>query len=242
MRGISVIHMTMKRFVKCLRNTSYLLPIGLVLFLQIASGQEPTPNLLLARTLPIDVRADNRRYVQVAYELLLDARVAGGVVDGSEDATAGDLVIPEGMPLGDALTSLLGGQRQIVWLETGGVVNVLPQRGIPALLKTNVSFFEWKSDESPYAVVSKLDAVPEVVRSRSLAGYDQAPHMVPGLQKAPRIGVTPAFPETPQVFVRRNVMLYNLLNEIVKSYPTPALWMYSETRNGAGHAVSLFAN
>jgi hypothetical protein len=41
------------------------------------------------------------------------------------------------------------------------------------------------------------------------------------------------------VFVRRNITLFALLNEIVKSYPRSAIWHYNEVPKGQVRAVTI---
>jgi len=187
------------------------------------------------------LRAENQSPVFAAHDVLLWAKLPGGIVDVGENEPVKEIVVPEGITVGEALTRVLAWQNKYFWKENDGVVNILPQKGVPTLLETNVPFYEWRSDEIPYSVVERLGQLPEFVRRRSQLGYVDGPHHGVGLQKPPRVGGPPEPPVAPQIFVRRNIALFDLLNEIVKSYPHPAIWRYSEMAQGQARGVTLSA-
>jgi len=216
-------------------------PLGvLFLVLGMASGQAP-PADFLSRTVPRDLSVAEQSPVYAAHDVLLWAKLAGGVVYLGGDGQAADVFIPEGTIVSDALNRVLGGQNKYIWREIDGVLDILPQKDQPPLLSANIPFFEWRSSESPGGVVGRLQQLPEVLRRMSQLGYVDGLHYGGGLQKQPRVGAPPPPTEDPQVFVRRNIALLDLLNEIVKSYSRAAIWWYNEVAQGQVRAVTISA-
>jgi hypothetical protein len=196
---------------------------------------------LAGRLMPSAVKAANESPVYAAHTLLVCARAAGGIVWTEDAGLIADIQVPEGIPLGDALTRVLAWQDKYFWRETDGVVNILPRKSLPPLLETNIPYYTWRSDETPSLVVGRLQQLPEVLRRVSEMGYVDGLHNGPGLRKPPRVGAPPETAVS-QVFVRRNLTLLALLNEIARSFPSPAIWSYHEYPQGRARALTIDAH
>ncbi len=227
--------------IKRSRHALHSLPAALFVGLGIAAGQAP-PADILNRTLPDGPASADQSPVYAAHAILVRARVSGGVVYLGDDGPAAATLLPEGAIVSDALTRVLAGQTKYFWREIDGVIDISPVKGIPPLLATRVRFFEWRSSESPYNAVSRLSRLPEVVGAMSQLGYVDGLHNGPGPQKPPRVFGPPEPPEPQQVFVRRDITLLDLLNEIVKSYPASATWWYTESPRGGARSVDISAH
>jgi hypothetical protein len=212
--------------------------LALSLVLNVAFGQAPSASAVNSAVVRGEIRASDQSPLQVASEILSFSGLAGGVVWLGDDEPVTAVIVPEGVNTGLALTNVLASQDKYVWRENDGVVNLLPRKGTPSLLLTKIPLFEWNSNELAGVVVGRLERLPEVVRGMSQLGYHEGLHHG-GLSKPPRVGAPPATAETPQVFVRRNITLIELLNDIAKSYPKPAIWWYEEQRPAPGEAIAV---
>jgi len=222
-------------------STLRFVPAVLFLALGMASAQAPSPESVMNRRVPRALDAGDQSQLYAAHGVLLEAGLSGGVVDLGDVGPTADAAVPEGTTVSEALTQVLGGRTKYYWREIGGGVDILPQKGIPPLLVTNIPFYEWRSDESPYSAVERLQQLPEVTRRMSQLGYVDGLHHGPGLQKAPRVAASPEPLQPPRTYVRRNMALLDLLNEIVKSYPPPAIWSYQEVVQDQVRAVTISA-
>lgn len=225
---------------KNLKGPLCCLPAALLLVVGTASGQV-RPAGVLDRPMPEALRAASQSPVYAAHDVLLTARVAGGIMYLGDDGPARDVVIPGGVTVGEALTRMLSPQDRYIWRVTDGVIDVVPRAGTPPLLDTIIPYYEWRSNEIPFFSVGRLAQLPEVVRRMSELGLVDGLHVVVMSFKAPRVYGPTEPPEIPQVFVRRNITLLKLLNEIVKSYPPPAIWWYRELPQGKARGVTIEA-
>lgn len=91
-------------------------------------------------------------------------------------------------------------------------------------------------------MVVRLQGLPEVRSGISRLGYIEGALHGPGLQKAPRLGGPPQQKIPPQLFVRRNLKLFDLLNEIARSFPDPVDWYYEEYPQDGKRAVTFSAH
>jgi|CZKS01.1.fsa_nt_gi hypothetical protein len=157
------------------------------LTLGMALGQV-RPAAVVDQPLAQALRAENQLPVFAARDVLFWAKLPGGIVYVGEDRPVKEIMVPEGITVGEALTRVLAWQNKYFWRVTDGVVNILPEKGMPTLLETNIPFYEWRSNESPGSAVGRLQQLPEVVRHMSQLGYVDGLHLIDEMSKPPRVG------------------------------------------------------
>lgn len=69
---------------------------------------------------------------------------------------------PRNSPLSQVLNTLVAGDPRYRWEVEGGVVNLLPANGEPALLQTRINKFSAKEVSSASVALDRLLALPEV--------------------------------------------------------------------------------
>jgi hypothetical protein len=233
-----------ENLVKNLKNTLRSLPIAVFVVLGTPAWEQTPIATGLERIMSQSLRTENNSAIYFAGEVMLRARVGGGVVDLGDNEPVTEILLPEGLTVSQALTHVLSFQDRYFWREVNGLVNILPQNGIPPLLDTKIALFKWRSNATAWGVVEALGQSPEFVGRRSQLGYVDGLHYGPGLQAAPPVYSTkgPAPVEAPKVFERRDIALIDLLNQIAMTYSPPAIWRYSEYSQGRARAVTISAH
>jgi hypothetical protein len=84
-----------------------------------------------------------------------------------------------------------------------------------------------------------VEQLPELVQRMAQLGYVDVLHSIVELSEPPRARGPAQPPEALQIFVRRNIALFDLLNDIVKCYSPPAIWHYNALPKGQVRAVTI---
>lgn len=136
--------------------------------------------------------------------------VPGGIVKiGScEEETLKQPVKTQGVLLREVLNTIVAADPRYYWQHEDGVVNLLPTKGEPVLLKTPITQFRVKDAVSAELVVDKLLALSEVQKKM------QELHLSHGL----KLLVIPSSPKLSTFSVHcKNVTLREALNEIARA-------------------------
>lgn len=219
------------------RRRTVLSSAALAIFLASALAQG-VPEFSLSRLLPRELRVENQTAVNAAQAILSIARVRGGVVSLEDESPVPQVTVAAGLTVDEALTRVLGGRSKYLWREVDGVLNIVPQREMP-LLETIVHEYEWRTSDLVSTSVRSVLRSPLIAARMSELGYVEGLYSITGLTKAPRVGAPPV---DARVFVRRNIPLIDLLNEIVRSYSDPAIWHYDESLRGQTRVITLTAH
>lgn len=161
--------------------------------------------------------------------VLLDAGVPGGValVRGCSDQPD-PTVHPQGTTLRDVLDSIIVGDSRYVWTVKGGVPNLEPSSGVPALLSTRLRNYDSQDFADATSAITFLTSSPEVTRAASKIGLQQ--NVIVGALAG--VGPGPVQPKRPLGIRLRNVTLLDALNAIVRA-SKHGVWSYRETHCGS---------
>ena len=163
-----------------------------------------------------------------AFESALSlAQVPGGIVlmKGCKSVPS-TVVIVHGTTLGSVLKSIERADPSYHWIVEDGVVNLLPRRGVPQLLRVKVKTFEVNNAANPSDAANMLFALPEFREGAVHLSLTQG-----GVQSFLSSGGEQ--PGAPQGENRRfdlhleNLTVLSALNAIVRANKG-GIWIYNE--------------
>jgi hypothetical protein len=162
-------------------------------------------------------------------EILRAAEVPGGIafVQGCEEERPRDFP-PLGRTLREGLTTLTRVAPGYTWQTEDGVVNMAPNDGFPALLRTSLREFDSKDADNPTGVDSLLIALPEMQQAASVLNFQEAPNEVQlGFSMASKGGTPPPPRGAPLAIHCRACSSYQVLNAVVRATGS-GMWIYEE--------------
>lgn len=167
--------------------------------------------------------------------VLRSAKLPGGITTsfGCESKSARALSLPPGLPLNDALDSVVSLEGTHYWAFQQGVVNLLPTKGVPDVLSTTTGHFEWNTGTRVLPTLHQLFASPSVRGRLKELGLTSALESIILPQKAPQVvDGRPVVAVNGEHRVVENATLVSILNAIVASHGV-GMWSYEERRCGS---------
>jgi hypothetical protein len=179
---------------------------------------------------PASVRLPELKSKETSAERFLTivttAGASGGmaaVYDGCSYGPRRNVSIKEGTTLSQALDQLAL-ESNSKWEMNEGVVNIIPDSSIPALLQTPIANFEWNRSKSIKEAVGQLLSLPEVTQRARELGLKAEP----GGASLTGICINDCPKEpSPIIEVEKDTTLLAILNHIVGSHEK-AIWGYFE--------------
>jgi hypothetical protein len=200
----------------------------LLLIVTLSFGQQISDHI---NTLdPASVRLPELKSKQTSAEsfstIIITAGVSGGmaaVYDGCSYGHRRNVSIKEGTTLSQALDQLAL-ELNSKWKIDEGVVNMLPNSFVPALLQTPIHSFQWNRSKPIKEAVGQLLGLPEITQRARKLGLKEEP----GGASSTGICISdcPKEPD-PIIEVEKDTTLLAILNHIVGSHEK-AIWGYFE--------------
>lgn len=186
---------------------------------QTAQTERPSVDERLERPLP----GNELEYFNTtsAFRIAMGSvRMPGGAarILGCEGDDFKQLWSPWNKTLRQALDSLVEADPRYSWQVVGGVINLLPADGEPALLKTRISQFSVRDLTSSLDALGQLQTLPEVKK-----GMEDL-HLKPGIAL---ISYWPSPNPKPFSVECKNVTLREALNAIARAQGRD-IWDYVE--------------
>ena len=176
---------------------------------------------------PVDDLSSSPLSVNLAIQTaILGAGTPGGAVimQGCEQPSDSSVRPRPGSTLRELLEDIVTADPDYRWEVNAGVVNLLPIKGVPDLLRLEIGEFDSGDVRDVTTAKTFLFALPEVRKREAELDFDQAvlgsgPYGVP----------PPGTPPPPKLDVRlHNVTLLEALNALVRAHKQ-GLWIYYET-------------
>jgi hypothetical protein len=139
-----------------------------------------------------------------------------------------------GANLRQVLDSITSGDPRYEWRMTGGVINLEPLQGSPALLEIHLKTYDSRGLTDAISAVTFLSSSPEVVRAAAKLGLIHNA-LGPGLGGIPQ---GPPPPKKPLGIRLQNVTLLDALNTIAR-VNKHGVWTYRETHCGSVHQFNV---
>jgi hypothetical protein len=184
-------------------------------------SEAPGANDLLAR--PAAIPTGPALTAVSAFQSLMASTgtPAGEALEEGCTVQEGRTVRPKGRTLAEILDSFAGTGSPYRWEVSGGVVDLLPSKGLPDLLTARIHEFKWQAAEVASAPVF-LFALPEVQQAAAKLRLTQG---VSG--SAPGAIAPSSAPEKKFELHLQDVTLVDALNAIVRTNKH-GLWTYHE--------------
>ena len=144
------------------------------------------------------------------------------------------IVHPHGTTLREVLDSITAGDSRYVWKMKGAVPNLEPSRGVPALLRIHLKFYDSRDLTDAASAVTFLSSSPEVTRAAAKIGLA---HNVSGSALS-GLAQGPPPPKKPLGIRLQNVTLLEALNAIARANKH-GVWRYRETHCGSVHQFDV---
>ncbi|HXH51770.1 MAG TPA: hypothetical protein VNM47_20705 [Terriglobia bacterium] len=162
-------------------------------------------------------------------------QVPGGiVVAGSQsDQKEHGYSFRSPLPLREVLKTIVSSDDLYAWQATKGVVNVVPRRGVPPILKTRISEFNSQDLTTLTAAVTLLLRSPEVRKRRQELNYGEGFNRLQGYYAISKPGFPPKKSPEPLSIHVKNTLLFDALNALVSAHGH-GVWIYREYSHPQG--------
>ncbi len=157
--------------------------------------------------------------------VILGSGIPGGAVITQGCTEPSDRVVRlQGNSLGEVLDDIVTADPDYTWEVKGGVINLMPVKGVPDLLTLRIASFDSGGATSVTTAKTFLFALPEVRMRAAELGFDQ------GILASRLSSVAPGTPPARKLLNVRlqDVTLLEALNALVRANKH-GLWIYCET-------------